>query len=485
MNNQTNKLSVSSKDNFSVQTGTIPTGVTSGGSKYPINAADVSILNPNDSPYYEPFIQLLYIYRDFTIELTRNWTSRIKPGNPLQIIRGNIRSEYNVQYIKYNSLYDVSSIKLSHTRDVVDLLDPFISTFGYPFPSSDTYVTLDRRVENPNSVTSNVNSFGVQMLSNSTPNFSIKAKWDVDPSVSAVRLRWRSVPRNYSISELNFFVGYSAEYNEIPEATIVSDTGRNARITLSGSIFSVDITNGGSGYTSAYATVKDYDLGATFSVSVSGGSVIGIGIVNGGFGYPVRPELEIHGNVGSIGASAKVLSMLVNGIKTVQQGTNYLSIPEVVIDPTYKTTFDVADVGVGLSLNNTGKIDYIRVLDGGYGYTGASVSITGGASNATATPSIENGTISNIEVNYPGNEYVTSNVVILPIGTGGSGAQAIANVDIYSQWVYEDVNIQENMATLTGFKYNIPYEIEILASDDLYFKGLNKYTNNTHFQYYK
>ena len=28
-------------------------------------------------------------------------------------------------------------------------------------------------------------------------------------------------------------------------------------------------------------------------------------------------------------------------------------------------------------------------------------------------------------------------------------------------------------------------EIEILASNDLYFKGINKYTNNTHFQYYK
>jgi hypothetical protein len=486
MNNQSNKLSVSNKDNFSIQSGTIPTGVTAGGSKYPVNSADVSISDPNDTPLYEPFIPILYLYRDFTIELTRNWTSRIKPGNPLQIIRGNIRSEYNVQYIRYNSLYDRSTIKLSHTRDLVDLLDPFISSAGYPNPAIDSYVTLDRRVENPNVLLNSVNSFSVRMIPDSiSSHFNINVKWDVDPNISSLKLRWRSVPRNYSISELSFSLIYTAAYSQIPIATIISDTGRNANITLSGSIFDTEILSGGSGYTSAYATVKDYDLGATFSVGVSGGSVTNINIISGGLGYPVTPELEIHGNAGATGASVKVTSMLVNGIKTVQQGTNYLSIPTVVVDPTYRTTSSDTTVDVVLTLNNTGKIDYVRVLDEGTGYTGASVSIIGGSPDAIATPVITNGAITDINVIFPGSEYFSSVVVILPIGTGGTGAQAIANTDIYSQWVYEDVNIQDSMAVLTGFKYNIPYEIEILASEDLYFKGINKYTNNTHFQYYK
>lgn len=485
MNNQTNKLSVSNKDNFSIQTGTIPTGVSADRSKYPVNAADVSISDPNDSPVYEPFIPILYIYRDFTIKLTRNWTNRIKPGNPLQVIRGNIRSEYNVQYIKYDLIADVSTIKLSHTRDVVDLLDPFISGAGYPNPAADSYVTLDRRIENPNSKSNNINSFSVKMAANETSNFNTNVYWNVDPNISSVRLRWRSVPRNYSISELSFMLIISGTYSQIPETTIVSDTGRNAKVTLSGSVDSAEILTGGSGYTSAFATVKDYDLGATFSVGVSGGSVVSIGVVSGGLGYPVVPELEIHGNAGATGASARVTSMLVNGIKTVQQGTNYLSSPTVVVDPTYKTSPIDAAVSVSLALNNSGRIDYVRILNEGAGYTGASVSITGGSPNAIATPVIENGAIVNVDVIDPGSEYFSPNVVILPIGTGGTGAQAIANADIYSQWVYEDVNIQDNMVTLSGFKYNIPYEIEILASEDLYFKGINNYTNNTHFQYYK
>lgn len=485
MNNQSNKVSVSNKDNFSIQTGTIPTGVTAGGSKYPVNAADVSISNPNDNPVYEPFIPILHIYRDFTIMLTRNWINRIKSGNPLQVIRGNIRSEYNVQYIKYDSNSDVSTIKLSHTRDVVDLLDPYINETGYPTPAADAYITLDRRIENPNTTINGINSFSVKMVANESLNFNTNVSWNVDPNISSIRLRWRSVPRNYSISELSFMLIISGTYSQIPEATIVSDTGRNAKITLSGSIYDAEILSGGSGYTSAYATVKDYDLGATFSVGISGGSVVSIGIVSGGVGYPVTPELEIHGNTGATGASAKVTSMLVNGIKTVQQGTNYLSIPTVEVDPEYLIGLTDAAISVGLVLNNAGKIDYVRVLDEGIGYTGASVSITGGSPDAIATPEIKNGAITNIEVNYSGDEYITSNVVILPIGTGGTGAQAIANVDIYSQWVYEDVSAQDNMVTLTGFKYNIPYEIEILASEDLYFKGINNYANNTHFQYYK
>jgi len=484
MNNKTNNLSVSSKDNFSIQTGTIPVGVTSSGSKYPVNASDASIQGPNDSPFYEPFIQIHRLHRDFSIELTRDWTSKITTGDPLQVIRGNIRSEYNVQYARYSIADDVTTIKLSHTRGVVDLLDPFIGAGGYPYAADDSYVTLDRRVENPNIKTDNVNSFGVKMIANQSSMFNVKAEWDVDPSVSAIKLRWRSVPRNSSISELSFSVYSGGLYSEIPEATIVSDTGRNAKLTLSGTIDSIQVTSGGSGYTSAYATLKDYNIGATFSVSVAGGSVTGV-TPSGFFCYPVKPQIEIHGNPGSTGAAAEVVSMQVVAINTVQQGTNYLSNPTVYIDPTYQLGYFPTSVSASLTLSNAGKIDYVTVTNGGYGYTGASISIGGGYPFASVSPTIENGSITDMEVIYSGNNYITPNVVILPIGTGGDGAQATANVDIYSQWVYVDVNIQDNFAILTGFKYNIPYEMEILASDDLYFKSLNKYTNNTHFQYYK
>ena len=67
----------------------------------------------------------------------------------------------------------------------------------------------------------------------------------------------------------------------------------------------------------------------------------------------------------------------------------------------------------------------------------------------------------------------------------GTGASAIANIDLYSKWVYQDINYLDKYVTLKGFNYNIPYEIEILASQDPQFRGLLKYTNTSHFLYYK
>jgi len=480
MNNQTNKISVTSKDNFTVQTGTIPTGITADGSKYPINVSDVSITNPNDQPTYEPFIPITYLYRDFNIDLNRNWQHRIKPGNPLQVIRGNIRSEYNVQYIRYNPVYDISTIRLSHTRDVVDLLDPFIDTLGYPLPASDSYITLDRRVENPNTITANINSFGVKMVSNSSSTFNVNVNWDVDPNISSVRLRWRSVPRNYSISELSFTLNQTGEYSEIPTAKVISTTGRNCLLKLQGVVQRVEVDQSGSGYTYANA-VCNPDNETTLSVNLDGDSIDSIDVLTSNY-FESRPEIIITGD--GVGGAAHVSSLAVDDLQILQQGANYLSAPTVeVIGNVVGLT--ATEISSTVNTNNGGRIDYIRVLNGGYGYTGASVTITGGSPDAIATPIIENGVITDIELIYPGGNYVTPDVVILPIGTGGTGAQAIANVDIYSQWVYQDINMQDSSVLLTGFKYNIPYEIEILASEDLYFKGMNRYTNNTHFQYYK
>jgi hypothetical protein len=311
--------------------------------------------------------------------------------------------------------------------------------------------------------------------------------WLVDPSISKTRIRWRSVPRNQNISQLSFNVTTTGLYSQVPTAEVTSTSGRMAEIQLTSTLTGVNLASGGTGYTTASVQLSGGGgTGAGLTYSISSGSITGLSLTTGGTGYTSLPTVVIMGN--GTGASAEIDEVSVTGVTILQQGGNYLSVPTVTVDNTYQTGLTGAVIGVGLTILNGGRVDYIRVTDGGTGYTGASVSITGGTTDATATAEINDGTLSNIVLNTQGYGYgpTLPTVTITPTGTGGTGASAIANVDLYSAWVYEDPsNYDVFSKTINGFKYNVPYEIEILASEDENFRGLMRYGNLLSFQYYK
>jgi hypothetical protein len=489
------KVQISTRRAYSLQNGTIPTGVTSAGAKYPINSADVSIDNPNDyyGPTQTPLVSPLSLTSDFKINLDGNWTGRIKTGDPVQIQRGNILSDYVVQNLLFNPGTTSSEVTLNNRREVVHLLDPYIGASGYTSSSYDTYLDLTRTVESPNSPDfSLVKSFSVRMTADSNPDtFSLSTEWMVDPSVKTTRIRWRSVPRNSNVSNLSFSIATVGNYSQVPLASVISTTGRKAEIQLTSTILAVAVATGGTGYTSLSAVlVSGGGTGATLSTSISSGALSSVSVVSGGTGYSSLPSVVITGD--GTGASAYVSQVQVTGVYVIQQGGNYLSAPTVNVDPTYQTGITAAAVSSALFLQNSGRVDYLRVTDGGTGYTGATIGITGSSylDNATAYAEILNGSIYNIVLTSSGHGYNGATaqpvITITPTGTGGIGASAVANVDIYSSWVYEEASSANQFSkTLSGFKYNIPYEIEILASQDEHFRGLIRYTNTTYFQYYK
>lgn len=480
---------------YGLQTGTIPTGVTSSGSKYPINVPDVSIDDPNYfyGPTHTPFVSMLSVTSNFNVRLDGDWSGKIKTGDPIEIVRGSIRNEYSIRTSVFDPGATCTNLSLSNLPGVVQLLDSFIGSTGYDNPSYDSYIALARAQESPNSPDfSLVKSFSVQMVPDENPDtFSLNTSWKVDPSVKATRMRWRSVPRNSSVSSLSFAVSSQGIYSQLPSATVQSSSGRKAEIQITGSLVAVGVSAGGTGYTSAFAySVGGGGTGASFSVSISSGQVNGISVVAGGTGYSSLPSLVIVGD-GS-GASAQVSQIITSGVNIVQQGGNYLSVPTVAVSSQFLVGLTASQITASLSLSNQGRVDYLRVLNSGAGYTGASVGITGSLyfDNATAVAEIEDGSITNIRLTYSGHGYNGSTaspiVSISATGTGGSGASAIANVDIYSKWVYESPSsFNEFSRVLSGFKYNVPYEIEILASQDQYFRNLVKYVQNTNFQYYK
>jgi hypothetical protein len=486
-NTSTVKLSIDTAVNVSLENGTIPSGVSGPGAKYPIDAAGVSIFDPNDlyGPTYSPYVNIEQVFDTYKVQINGDWTGKVRAGDVVQVSRGTLDGEYTVQTVYANSLTSKTLLSFSTTRDVVSLLTPFIGLTGYPSASSDVFLKLSRRVENPNTSSTLLRNFYVTLQDDKTRSdgFNATVYWDVDPSVAVTRIRWRSVPRSTVTSTLYFNVLTQGYYSQIPRATLISNTGRSGQVRLSGSVNTVSVATGGSGYSTAYAIASGGGgTGASFSVSLSGNSVSSIAVTTGGTGYTSVPTVTIYGN-GS-GASASVSVMRVNGASVAQQGGNYLTGPTVSVDSTYLVGAPVV-IGSTVSIANMGRIDYVRVVDGGTGYTGASIGIAGGSVNATATAEITDGVITNIILNTSGYGYTASSVTITPSGLSGSGASAVANIDLYSQWVYESPETSSKSKTISGLKYNIPYEIEILVSQDELFRGVMKYSEPLFFQYYK
>ena len=477
-----NSISLATRDHFTVQTGSIPTGVTGSKAKYPVNSAEISINHDQQVLLIKP----ISITQDFTIGLTGDWSKKIRSGNSIQLQRGTIDSEYTVKTLKYLPSDDISTISLSHKRNVVNLFDPFIHSTGYDLPAIDTYIKLNRRVESPNNVSSLVKDFSVKLIQESDPlRFSTKVSWLLDPKVSAAKLRWRSTPRVASQSNLLFDVVTPGEYKSVPKLNVVSVVGRKAEIEMSGYINTIDIVDNGSlspiGY--SYANIEVVGgggTGAAISANVTGGYIDSITINNAGTGYTSFPKLIVTGPPGSTGAFLKINSINFDKVNTVQQGGNYLISPSITIDINPTDVVTHAQIIAYTDLQNNGRIDYIRVTNGGSDYQDATVTITGGLNDAIAYPIITNGTITDIKVAYSGCGYDHSNIDIS--STTGHDATAIGNVDLYSKWIYEDVNYLDKFIILEGFNYDIPYEIEILASEDEQFRGLIKYSNLTHFQ---
>jgi len=481
-NTNTKKVDLKRSINSAIQTGNLPDGATV--SKFPIHKADVSLGNPNviGGPTAYPQYPLNTLTEGYIVGLTGDFRDRILTGSFFTIGRGNIRKTYSVKSNIYEPLSDQTTLSLFTSRENISPLDEFIGSTGYPVPSADSFLILNSTLEASKPSPSLLVNFSHKLYLTLTDTFSLEATWETVPSVKATRLRWRSVPRMRNVSNLSFSVTTPGYYTEIPSASIVSTTGRSAQIQLSGEVFGVNLGAGGTGYTTASAyAFGGNGTGASFSVGLSGSSVDTITVISGGT-YTSAPNVVITGD--GAGATVSSLVMLINGVQTLQQGGNYLSAPSVVVDTNYLVSTEV-EVQSSLSLDNGGRVDYIRILDGGSGYTGASVSISGGTVNANAIASIIDGKISDIKVVYEGIGYTAASVTITPTGTGGTGASAYANVDLYSEWHYENPLYLEKTKLISGLKTNVPYEIQILVSEDERFRGSIKYSDSFYFQYFK
>ena len=199
-------------------------------------------------------------------------------------------------------------------------------------------------------------------------------------------------------------------------------TSATAGVVITGSVTSINVTNGGSGYTTQ-PIVSIVGGGATSgnqafaTAQITEGTVTGITIVNGGAGYTSVPTISISGGGGTGATAVAVCRGPVDSINIVNAGSQYS------YEPTINLISGSGAVAYPSILN--GKIESIIVTFGGSAYFGPpDVVITGDGVGATAFATVDLSTniVTSITVSSKGIGY-TAGSTRIDIIYPGSGAQ--------------------------------------------------------------
>ena len=231
-----------------------------------------------------------------------------------------------------------------------------------------------------------------------------------------------SIPVTYGGSGylLSDKVTISAPYNGVPPTTSTSTVSSYA-------VASVTLSNGGSGYTTAPTVSFSGGAGSGVSAyaTVASGIVTSVVVTNFGSGYTVGSAPSVtftptNGGTGATGTAVLSYSTGINTAVTVSNGgTGFYTTPTVVVSaPNIGATATT-------TLANTGVVGGFTVVTGGAGYIHAPyVSISAPPTQATAIAvAVVNSVtsqVTDITIVNPGVGYTTAPTIT--ISSSGSGA---------------------------------------------------------------
>ena len=232
-----------------------------------------------------------------------------------------------------------------------------------------------------------------------------------------------------SISSINVISGGSGYVPTLSNTIVVEGDGTGAvykpvfATSVATSLVSVAVTNGGMGYTTATATLSSSTgSGAVLSVLILNGVIFSISVLNGGINYSPSDTIVITGNgSGVIVVPSFATPNSLANVIVVNSGTGY----------TYATATLQAETGMGAELSVVlaendyisdqsivettavdGGIFNIKVTNSGNNYTTATVTITGDGTGCTAVPVLSYGNIVGITITNVGLNYTYANVTI-------------------------------------------------------------------------
>lgn len=188
--------------------------------------------------------------------------------------------------------------------------------------------------------------------------------------------------------------------NVVVSGGVLAAGGRQANVTpvvTANVITGFIITDTGNGYISAPNIIinrLDGNTGtnAVVTANLGYGYINKITVLNkgeGGYSYTPNVTINRNNSLGGANASANVrIAAGINNITIAFAGSNYTSLPNVVITPAtqdvpFVTSNAVARASIGYGVAS------VNIINPGYGYnTTPSVTVTGTLGNATATASL-------------------------------------------------------------------------------------------------
>lgn len=217
------------------------------------------------------------------------------------------------------------------------------------------------------------------------------------------------------------------EVDGMTRYTVTCMQGADGGSPTAGSLSTIVVTDGGSGYTSppTVTITGGGGSGATAVAIMSGSAVASVSLGSAGSGYTTTPTITLTGG-GGTGATAIALlaATSVASATITDAGSGYTSAPTVTASGGGGSG---ATFAAALTPTTLGSI---AVTSPGSGYTAApTVTLSGGGgTGATATATISSaGQILSITLTNPGANYTSAPTVSLS-GGGGSGASAVANL---------------------------------------------------------
>lgn len=219
------------------------------------------------------------------------------------------------------------------------------------------------------------------------------------------------------------------------QSTVQEDGGETptAHAVLSGgAITALNLSSGGTGYTSApsisiVAAAGDTGTGATATTVLSGAPVLTVTLGNGGSGY-VSPQVNFTGGGGTgATATATVSGGVITGITLTSGGTGYTSVPTISITDSSGTGATIQGATIG-----TSSVASVTVTNGGQGYTKQPIVTITGAHITPAVISSANigpSSVSSVVIDEPGTGISAPPVVSIGSAPGGgTDAAAVAAV---------------------------------------------------------
>lgn len=203
----------------------------------------------------------------------------------------------------------------------------------------------------------------------------------------------------------------------------------------SGSISTIEVTAGGTGYTAVPTVTIDAPneqggTQATATAIIQSNAVVGISVTNPGLGYTTTPNVTISGGGGANATANAILAYgSVISVEVTEAGTGYTSPPTVTFTGGAGTN---AAAEAALITFATGGVS-LTLEAGGSGYTTApTVTITGGGgTNANAIATLTGDSVGAVIVTNPGTGYtnLANLVVTFSGGGGGNGASVTATIN--------------------------------------------------------